>query len=173
MLDLRNLKSSYADKKIVFGYNKKLNEQLVERVNTNVSAHDSIILSVNRQCNDLEDEIRKKEKDGQGETQLNGLVYFILSPLKTALAKMIESTYPDLNYTKREGASYMHDGNNRTKSCPWQAKWRQNLATELLMSRESYDPNEITSNTYGLSFDVTHESLNDMMKRQWPKRDLN
>ncbi len=102
-----------------FGYNRKLNDQLNIKLNTEKSnPKTSAIRDLNVLCNNLEYHIRSGYQN-----DLDFLSLFLV--LKTNLISMIDQKYPELNYGKIETETYDKEGdkllrNKKIKSYPWQ-----------------------------------------------------
>ncbi len=96
---------------INFGYNKKLNKQLITRLEQNPDLPiNQTLLSVNQFCNETETRINKLEGTRQQFTDENENAINILADClinaKTYLCKTVDRMFPDLNFTQKECDTY-------------------------------------------------------------------
>ena len=89
-----------------FGYNKKLNNALVKRLEESPKTplYDSIS-SINEQCNKIEETIVRLEKQKNGgidenENVINLLLEYFFEA-KASLCSIVDKIFPDLNYLKK------------------------------------------------------------------------
>lgn len=96
---------------INFGYNKKLNEKLVSRIEK--SEETPLVKSIkitNSACNSMENEIKalegsKRQKVDKNEVEINHILNLFMDA-KSALCLAVNTVFPDLNYPKIECDTY-------------------------------------------------------------------
>ena len=113
---MRIQKISYAP---TFGYNKRLNKQLNQKLDTAAPDDEmaNTIRNLNNYCNSTEELIRTSKDETEEDDFLNAF----LSP-KYTLMELVDIKYPELNYPKREQKSYLNEvpKNYDPEDIPWQ-----------------------------------------------------
>lgn len=99
---------------IHFGYNKKLNKQLVARLEQNAdSPINRTLLEVNQTCNNTEDSLKRLEGRNFQNFKKNENSIMILSDYfvsaKEYLARTVDRLFPDLSYSRIEAEGYAVD----------------------------------------------------------------
>ncbi len=89
-----------------FGYNKELNRELSAKISSSEDKEWSATLnSLNQLCNQTEDRLRTAEKNEAGNDVISKYTSLFLRT-KEALAALVTTTFPELNFADREQKSY-------------------------------------------------------------------
>lgn len=136
--------SLFRSNNIAFGYNKRLNNQLVERLNQNPdSPVNKTLLAVNETCNNTENALKRLEGRDFQNFKKNENTISILSgylvDAKSYLARTVDRLYPELGFSKKESDGYQKDaehaeflyesqyGNAQRKESDWRCQLTNNL----------------------------------------------
>lgn len=122
-----------------FGYSKKLNRQLIKKLDKEKNQDDYItqtIRNLNNLCNNTEDMLTVSVKNDKSDKDF---LFGTLLKTKSTLANLVEAFYPELDYTKREIQSYTHDTQKDGLLTENSYPWRIALASELSMILQDID----------------------------------
>ena len=101
-----------------FGYNKRLNNQLKQRLEQSPKTPiNDTIYQVNELCNATEDKIKKLEgenycKTDKNERSIDILLDWFLDA-KVWLCQTVDSVFPDLNYLQTECDTYDEEASSK------------------------------------------------------------
>lgn len=132
------MKISPLENNIHFGYDKKLNKRLKERLNEGNHELYSLFFNMNTTCNQTEDLITALEKQGVKDNCSNKmlidrlLTYFI--DAKIYLCDAIDSLFPELNFSKLELENYKKEQDKIDGSMDvgdYVSTWRDEIIEEL------------------------------------------
>ncbi len=115
--------------RVNFGYDKKLNKELVKNLNLHPDKHWAATLSnLNTQCNELEDYIKLQEKiKSEPESKMADYVDLFLS-FKDALCGFVYQTFENMNFAEREYSSYIDEFQKNGEN---PNDWRKDLCANL------------------------------------------
>jgi len=148
-----------------FGYNKKLNKELIKRLETDTTTKPVLVQTMqdlNKFCNSTEDMLVANYDD---ESKTSDLLYGTLSTAKLSLANLVDQTYPDLKYTSREYEQYMREANKIVGNNGNIYDWRFGLAAELgflLPLEETLDDEELNELN-------NNKNATELTDEQWRK----
>ena len=155
------MRISQINNNLTFGYDKRLNKKLNERLSLVPSTPTTrLIADMNSTCNSAESAIVQLEKSENGgvdrnEEQINILLSYFINAKRT-LCHLVDRLYPDLNFTKRTIDTYDKEEVERAvlyESIPEEEakksayKWRENMFQLL----ENDLDNKVLSTPDGLS----------------------
>ena len=132
-----------------FGYNKRLNNQLKQRLEQSPKTPiNDTIYQVNELCNATEDKIKKLEgenycKTNKNERSIDILLDWFLDA-KVWLCQTVDSVFPDLNYLQTECDTYDEEASSKItpdESCVGDTLrnayiWRETLVDDLIIQDE-------------------------------------
>ncbi len=173
------MRIQYTNTPTTFGYNKQLNKELKQRLKCDQAKDPELVRTIselNNFCNATETRLNKCDIEYEGDVtekdKLPSLLYGSLSPAKITLAGLVDATYPDLNYTKREYDSYIAEANEIVNSKGELYTWQFGLAAELgfILPPEATldEPSEAEDETENSkSFELIEAG--DLTPEQWQK----
>ncbi len=171
------MRVSFSNNSISFGYNRNLNKQLIQRLNSHPDQkYAGVLLNLNDTCNKCEDVIReletkKKKSDEEIELEQNCLDIFYTS--KEVLASFVSLDFSDLNYANRECQHYKyeieHNGNKKSDwrhdACRVLADWVTNPGLIPKQVREAIERDRLKK------LSNTSAQANDPSQGQTPYRE--
>ena len=124
------MKINSINNKTTFGYNKALNKKLENKLKSEPTDLNQTLLELNSLCNKTEDMIDARiKKDAPAiETEILISLFFNIKP---TLTNIIETNYPNFNYTDRELQNYQIESRQGNKY------WKQNMLNLISQTQET------------------------------------